>query len=78
MSQRAIRTDLLEFALQYGFPQGEKTVLNEKAIHSVLLELKRLEKTALEAQKKGGIVVVQSGEMLITTYRLDSFKREGH
>jgi hypothetical protein len=75
MSRRGIRKDLLEFAQQFGEPDQDKTVLRRKALSNLIEELRQLERLALRALDKGGLVVVESGDTLITTYRLDSYDR---
>lgn len=74
MSQRAISQDLVKLVLEYGSlgPNG-KVVLNKKTLQALCQELDSLKKSALTALKKGGLVVVEEGETLITTYRLDSY-----
>ncbi len=75
MSQRGIRQELLDIALQYGEPVQDKVILGKKALQLLLNELHEIERQALKAMDKGGIVVVVSGEHLITTYNLNSYSR---
>lgn len=75
MSQRGIRQELLDIALQYGEPVQDKVVLGKKALQLLLNELQEIERLALKALDKGGIVVVVSGDQLITTYNLNSYSR---
>jgi DNA repair protein RadC len=75
MSQRGIRQELLDIALQYGELVQDKVILGKKALQLLLNELQEIEKQTLKAIDKGGIVVVVSGEQLITTYNLNSYSR---
>ena len=76
MSQRAINKELIDLVLNYGNPEADgKVVLNKKTLKALCAALDHLKKTALNALKKGGVVVVEEGEVLLTTYRLDSFDK---
>jgi hypothetical protein len=76
MSQRAINQKLVELALEFGVEaQNGKVILNRQGLVVLLEQLKQLHQTAQKAIQKGGLVVVHEGEVLITTYRLDSFQR---
>lgn len=75
MSQRGIRQELLDIALQYGEPVQDKVILGKKALQLLLDELQQIERFAMKAMDKGGIVVVVSGEQLITTYNLNTYSR---
>ncbi len=75
MSQRAIKSDLVQLTQQFGHRDGDKVVLTKKSLVMLQSELDSLKKTVQEALKKGGVVVVESGDTMITTYRLDSYKR---
>ncbi len=76
MSQRGITEDLVDLTLRFGVPQHDgKVVLNRKGIRALLRELVALNRTAQKALNKGGIVVVECGDTLITTYDLKSYKR---
>ncbi len=76
MSQRGICQELFDIALQYGEPVQDKVILGKKALQLLLNELQEIERqTLLKAMDKGGIVVVVSGEQLITTYNLNSYSR---
>lgn len=75
MTQRGIRQELLDIALQYGEPAQDKVILGKKALQSFLDELQGLERSLLKVMDKGGIVVVTCDGQLITTYNLDSYSR---
>ena len=73
MNQRGIRKDLVELTLDLGQIEGDRYILTEKMIDAELKEVRRRMKALSEARKKGGVVVVADGEVLITTYRAKSF-----
>jgi hypothetical protein len=72
MSQRGIRQDVLELAYQFGEKQGDKSLLGRKALTALLEELRQLERTALKALDKGGLVLVEANGRWITTYNLEN------
>ncbi len=73
MNQRGINKELINLALEYGEPRGDKTVLGRKECHEVMQQLRRELKALERVVSKGGITVVSDGDVLITTYRTDSF-----
>lgn len=75
MSQRGITLDLVNLARQFGEPTQDKIVLGRKGLSQLLAAVRELERTTKKALDKGGIVIVEDGETLITTYRADSFDR---
>jgi hypothetical protein len=75
MSQRGIRQELVALAQRFGEPQKDKVVLGRKGLQSLLNELRDLERMAVKAMDKGGLVVVEAGDVLITAYNLDSYDR---
>ena len=75
MSQRSIKQGVVDLALTFGEPAGDKHVLNRKALKALQAELARLKKLSEDAMKHGGVVVVEDGGELITTYGLDSYRR---
>ena len=75
MSQRGIPGDLVELVRQFGRDDEDRLILNRKDLHGLLCELRGLERNVLKALDKGGVVVVEAGGALITTYNLDSFDR---
>jgi hypothetical protein len=68
MNQRGIFKDLVDLALQYGEPDGDKVRLGRKEIDRLVSGLDTLRATAMKARDKGGLVVVAVGESLVTTY----------
>ena len=73
MSQRGIRMILVDLALRFG---QDRHVLGRQGLQLLLRELRDLERTAMRALDKGGLVVVEGDDgTLITTYNLDSYDR---
>ena len=75
MNQRAIRESLLSLVAEFGVESGDKIVLNRKGAESVLQQLEAMKKSLLEVHKKGGLIVVEAGNRLVTTYQLNSYQR---
>lgn len=75
MSQRGITNNLLNLALEFGDHKGEKVFLNKKGIDNFLKEIDLLRSKFIRAKDKGGVVLVMSGEVGITTYNYDSYAR---
>lgn len=75
MNQRGITQDLVDLALEYGECQQDKYVLTRKGLEQMLAALRQTERTVIRALDKGGVVVVEDGGQLITTYRTESYDR---
>lgn len=75
MSQRGIRQVLVELTVQFGEDVDDRCVLGRKGLELLLIELRELEHTTMQALDKGGIVVVQADGALITAYNVDSYSR---
>lgn len=76
MSQRAINQKLLDLTLEFGVEhENGKVVLNRQGLGGLMRELRELQQAAQRAANKGGLVVVREGETLVTTYRLESYRR---
>jgi hypothetical protein len=75
MNHRGMSQDLVDLALEYGEPQQDKYVLNRNSLERLLAELRGLERTVIRALDKGGVVVVEEGGQLITTYSAKSYDR---
>ena len=73
MNQRGINKELINVALEYGEPKGDKTVLGRKECQQAMEQLRRELKVLERAMRKGGVTVVSDGENLITTYRTNGF-----
>lgn len=75
MSQRGIKQEMIDIAMQYGEVQQDKVIINRKGLLALQDKLTALQKTAQAMMKKGGMVVVQADGHLITTYDLNSYRR---
>ncbi len=76
MSQRGITQGMVDLACQFGVRQQDKLVINRRGLEQLVDNLRSIERTALKAIDKGGIVVVESDGALVTTYDLDSYDRK--
>ena len=78
MSQRGIHEEMVKMALNFGKYHGDKIILNRKGIDAFLRELEQMKKKALKIRERGGLVVIEVNNHLITTYSLNSYKRKFH
>lgn len=76
MNQRGICRELVDLTLAHGSWEGDKCVLDRKAIQHVINQCDGLRRVALRALDKGGVVVVESGGAKITTYKLAPRRRK--
>jgi excinuclease UvrABC helicase subunit UvrB len=75
MSQRGITENMLKTVKQFGIKQGERIILNKKAIQKALKELEALNQSLQSLHVKGGAVLVEDRNTQITCFDLDSYKR---
>jgi hypothetical protein len=73
MSQRGISGDMVHLARRFGRDDQDKYILDRKGLRRLLEELRGLERKVIKALDKGGVVVVEAGGALITTYNVDSY-----
>jgi hypothetical protein len=73
MSQRGITGELVDLARQFGRDDHDRLVLDRKGLRELLNNVRCLERVVLKALDKGGVVVVEAGGVLITTYNAQSF-----
>jgi hypothetical protein len=73
MSQRGISGDMVDLARRFGRDDQDKYILDRKGLRCLLEELRGLERKVIKALDKGGVVVVEAGGKLITTYNVDSY-----
>ncbi len=72
MTQRGIREELVQLAVQFGYEHHDgKVILNRKGAERLVQELERIKRTARKIMESGGLCVVAQGDALITTYRLE-------
>jgi len=74
MSQRGITRKMIETVVEWGFSRGDKITLDVKSVRTILNEMDELRKVLLKVSDKGGVTVVMSDDLLITTYNTDSYK----
>lgn len=75
MGQRGITLRLINVVRTHGVQRGDKLMLGRQNVDDLLQDLDKLRRDLLKIRDKGGIVVVESNEAVITTYRLDSYDR---
>ena len=75
MSQRGITADMIEVVGQFGLIHGDRTQLTRRELEDLLARLRSAQRTVMKLLDKGGIVVVEDGGALITTYNLNSYNR---
>ena len=68
MSQRGVSRDMVSVVRQYGALDGNKVVLGRRAAGLAISELMAQLRTLKKIQDKGGLVIVEDGESLITAY----------
>ena len=73
MSQRGVTDRMLKVVSDYGTQQGDKRILDKKNIDMLLKNMDSIRKDLLRLRDKGGLVVIEANENLITTYNLNSY-----
>ncbi|HDS1096358.1 DUF4258 domain-containing protein [Stenotrophomonas maltophilia] len=68
MSQREVSREMVRLVREYGVLEGEKVVLGQRAAGQVIDELMDKLRVLKKIQDKGGVIVVEDGDSLITTY----------
>tara|TARA_Y100001978_G_scaffold186324_1_gene185988 strand:+ start:92 stop:361 length:270 start_codon:yes stop_codon:yes gene_type:complete len=76
VQQRGILHSTIELAQKYGMPKGDKLVLGKKQIDKIIKNLDVERKNLIKARDQGGVIAVEADGVLITAYRLDSFRRK--
>tara|TARA_Y100001933_G_C18840519_1_gene497348 strand:+ start:451 stop:720 length:270 start_codon:yes stop_codon:yes gene_type:complete len=76
IQQRGILQSTIEIAQRYGTAKGDKLILGKKQIDNAIKQLDNERKSLIKARDQGGVVAVEAGGVLITAYRLDSFRRK--
>jgi len=68
-SQRGITPSMIEYVLMHGTNwTQDKIVLGKKEAQKRLAELEAEKRLLMKITDKGGVVVIQEGDALITTY----------
>jgi len=68
MEERGVSREMVEFVLDHGNPEKDRVVLGRKDAEVILQDLERPGRVAKRILGRGGLVVVASGDALITTY----------
>lgn len=76
MNQRGVTQHMVDLVRQFGVNINDKQILDRKNIDALLNRIEVLHKDLLKLRDKGGLVVVEDNDTLITTYRIDSYNRK--
>lgn len=68
MSQRGVSREMVNLVRDHGILEGDKIILGRRDAARLIEELMEKLRVLKKIQDKGGIVVVESGETLVTTY----------
>lgn len=68
MSQRGITRNMIELALEYGVIEGDKAILTKRQSEKLIREFEDKLRTAKKICDKGGCVVVESADAVVTAY----------
>lgn len=69
MNQRAISQEIVDLVLSFGEPNHRgQFILNRQAAAELMERLNIMRHNVARVFNKGGVVVVQDGEKLVTTY----------
>ena len=75
MNQRGINRELVELALAHGGWEGDRCILDRNAIDQLINRCDAVRRVALRARDKGGVVVVEAGGAVVTTYNAPRRRR---
>jgi hypothetical protein len=70
MGQRGITDRLVRLAQRHGRVDGDACILNVKELRAVLDDLDAERRTVMKAMDKGGLVVVEEDDTVVTTYNI--------
>jgi hypothetical protein len=68
MSQRGITKAMVDYVLEHGTPERDRVILGRKDALSLLESLQDQQRVLKKILDKGGVVVVASGNKMITTF----------
>nr|WP_221441909.1 DUF4258 domain-containing protein [Luteimonas sp. MC1825] len=68
MSQRGVSRDMVRLVREYGVLEGKKVVLGRRATGKLIDDLMAELRVLKKIQDKGGLIVIEDGDSLITTY----------
>ena len=75
MNQRGITRELVELALTHGGWDGDRCILDRRTIDQLIERCDAVRRVALRARDKGGVVVVEAGGAVLTTYNAPRRRR---
>lgn len=72
MTQRGITRSMIDLVLEYGEVDQDKSILDKKHAQQLIHELEEKLRTAKKILDKGGCVVVEADNAILTTYNYQS------
>lgn len=72
MTQRGITRSMIDLVLEFGEVEQDKAVLDKKRAQQLIRELEEKLRTAKKILDKGGCVVVEADNAILTTYNYQS------
>ncbi len=76
LDQRSIQHGMLELVKMFGMDDGDKIILNRKAIDAAIFECNRISTQMQKMRSRGGLVLIEAGSNEITAYPLESYSRK--
>lgn len=70
MAQRGITRSMIDLVLEFGEIEKDKTFINKKQAQLLVRELEEKIRTAKKICDKGGCVVVETDNSILTTYNI--------
>jgi hypothetical protein len=70
MTQRGITRSMIDLVLEFGELEQDKAILNKRQAQKLVRELEEKIKTAKKICDKGGCVVVEADNSILTTYNI--------
>lgn len=72
MTQRGITRSMIDLVLEYGEVEQDKSFLDKKHAQQLVRDLEEKLRTAKKIMDKGGCVVVEAEDAVLTTYNYQS------
>lgn len=72
MTQRGITRSMIDLVLEFGEVEQDKAILDKKHALQLIRELEEKLRTAKKILDKGGCVVVEADNAILTTYNYQS------
>jgi hypothetical protein len=72
MTQRGITRSMINLVLEFGEVEQDKAILDKKHAQQLIRELEEKLRTAKKILDKGGCVVVEADNAILTTYNYQS------